>query len=47
VVVYATELGLPGARDDVREGAVAAAVTALLARLTPPRNARTGDGVTP
>jgi nicotinamide-nucleotide amidase len=42
-----TELDLPGDRAFVREGAVAAAVTALLARLTPPWNARTGERVTP
>jgi len=41
------ELDLPGERADVRRGAVAAAVSALLGRLAPPRNARTGDGVTP
>jgi nicotinamide-nucleotide amidase len=41
------ELDLPGDRAAVRQAAVAAAVTALLGRLTPPRNARRGDGVTP
>jgi nicotinamide-nucleotide amidase len=41
------ELDLPGDRAAVRRAAVTAAVTALLGRLEPPRNARTGDGVTP
>jgi nicotinamide-nucleotide amidase len=41
------ELDLPGDRAAVRQGAVDAAVAALLDRLAPPRNARSGDGVTP
>src|SRR3954452_17190439 len=41
------ELDLPGERAAVRAGAVAAAVDALLDRVSGSRNAQSGDGVTP